>query len=121
MSLVIRDTAFLRRILAWLLGIAVAFLGSIVAPVILVRLFFRLDRLADANLEERFRALASRAGIPVLGVFVLRASEKTRRSNAALAGMGRTRRVIVTDTLLQDQTPDEVESILAHELAHQKQ
>ena len=107
-------------ILAWFLGIAVAFLGSIVAPVILVRLFFRLDRLADANLEERFRALAARAGIPLLGVFVLRASEKTRRSNAALAGMGRTRRVIVTDTLLQDQTPDEVESILAHEIAHQK-
>lgn len=107
-------------ILVWVLGIGVAFVGSVVAPVVLVRLFFRLDRLADANLEARFRALATRVGIPVLGIFVLHASEKTKRSNAALAGMGRTRRVIVTDTLLQDHTTEEVEAILAHELAHQK-
>ena len=55
-----------------------------------------------------------------LGVFELRASTKTRRSNAAVMGFGRTRRVLVTDTLLRGFSPDEVETVLAHELAHQK-
>ena len=107
-------------IIAWGLGLAFALLASVVVPVLLVRVFFRLERLNDSLLEERFRELAKRAGVLVIGVFVLRASAKTARSNAALAGFGRARRVIVTDTLLSSHTPDEIETILAHELAHQK-
>src|SRR5205807_1655909 len=58
--------------------------------------------------------------VPIVGVFELRASAKTHRSNAAAMGFGRTRRVLVTDTLLQAFSPEEIETVLAHELAHQR-
>src|SRR5205823_5279633 len=96
-----------------------AILGFL-APVLLVPLFYRFRPLADAALRRRFEALAAKAKVPILGVFELRASEKTRRSNAAVMGLGPTRRVIVTDTLVTGFTPEEVETVLAHELAHQK-
>jgi len=105
---------------AWLLGLIVSAILGFLAPVVLVPLFYRFRPLTDAVLRGRFEALAAKADVPILGVFELRASEKTRRSNAAVMGLGRTRRVIVTDTLLQGFTPEEVETVLAHELAHQK-
>src|SRR5438445_3062146 len=107
-------------LVAWVLGVLVSAILGFLAPVILVPLFYRFRPLADAVLRGRFEALAAKADVPILGVFELRASEKTRRSNAAVMGLGRTRRVIVTDTLLQGFTPEEVETVLAHELAHQK-
>src|SRR2546428_2062704 len=83
-------------------------------------MFYRFRPLDDPALRARFESLAARAKVPIVGVFELRASEKTRRSNAAVMGLGRTRRVVVTDTLLRDFRPEEVETVLAHELAHQK-
>src|SRR3989449_8886084 len=107
-------------LVAWLLGVVVSAILGFLAPVLLVPLFYRFRPLADAALRCRFEALAAKAKVPILGVFELRASEKTRRSNAAVMGLGRTRRVIVTDTLVSGFTPEEVETVLAHELAHQK-
>src|SRR2546427_2832581 len=83
-------------------------------------MFYRFRPLDDPALRARFESLAARAKVPIVGVFELRASEKTRRSNAAVMGLGRTRRVVVTDTLLHDFPPDEVDTVLAHQLAHQK-
>jgi len=105
---------------AWLLGLLVSAILGFLAPVLLVPLFYRFRPLADATLRRRFEVLAAKAKVPILGVFELRASEKTRRSNAAVMGLGRTRRVVVTDTLVSGFTPEEVETVLAHELAHQK-
>lgn len=107
-------------LVAWALVLAVSLVASVIAPVVLVRMYYRLSRLEDPDLEARLRALAERAGVRVLGVFVIRTSSKTARSNAALAGAGRTRRIVLTDTLLATHTRDEVETILAHELAHQR-
>lgn len=104
----------------WVLGILVSAVLGFLAPVLLVPLFYRFRPLADAALRRRFEALAAKANVPILGVFELGASEKTRRSNAAVMGLGRTRRVVVTDTLVTGFTPEEVETVLAHELAHQK-
>jgi STE24 endopeptidase len=58
-------------------------------------------------------------GVPVLGVWVADQSRKSRTANAAVAGLGRTRRILLFDTLVREFTPDEVESVLAHELGHQ--
>jgi STE24 endopeptidase len=88
------------------------------APVVLLPLFFRFVPLADGPLRERLLALAERAGVPALGVFEWRTSERTSRANAALTGIGRTRRIILSDTLLSDYRPEEVEAVLAHEMAH---
>lgn len=106
--------------IAWALGIAVTSILGFLAPVLLAPIFFRFRPLQDAVLRARYEALAARAGVPVIGVFEMGASAKTRRSNAAVVGFGRTRRIVVTDTMLRDFTADETESVLAHELGHQR-
>ena len=70
------------------------------------------------HLKAGLVALANRAGARVMGVFEWRLSDKTRKANAALAGIGQTRRIIISDTLLSEHSDDEIEVILAHELAH---
>jgi STE24 endopeptidase len=107
-------------VIVWVLGLGVSVAASVVAPVVFLRLFYKSNRLDNPELEARFRALAERAGMRVLGVHVVQSSVKSSRSNAALAGAGRTRRIVLTDTLLKTHEPDEIETILAHELAHQK-
>ncbi len=105
---------------AWALGLLVSLILGFVAPVLLAPLFFRFRPLQDATLRARFQELAARARVPVVGVYEMGASAKTRRSNAAVTGFGRTRRVVITDTMLADYSPEEIEAVLAHELAHEK-
>ena len=88
------------------------------APVVLLPIFYEVKPLSRDTLRERLLSLADRAGANVLGVFEWRLSDRTRKANAALAGIGRTRRILVSDTLLADHSDDEIEVILAHELAH---
>jgi STE24 endopeptidase len=88
------------------------------APVMLLPLFFRFVPLPDGALRQRLLALAARAGVQALGVFEWRTSGRTSRANAALTGIGRTRRIILSDTLLGEYRPEEVEAVLAHEVAH---
>ena len=88
------------------------------APVLLLPLFYDVKPLERETLAARLAALAERAGAPVLGTFEWRLSDRTRKANAALAGLGRTRRILLSDTLLADYSDDEIEVILAHELAH---
>lgn len=88
------------------------------APVLLMPIFYDFKLLDRPELRERLLALAERAGARVLGVFEWRLGDRTRKANAALAGIGRTRRILLSDTLLAEHTDDEIEVILAHELAH---
>ena len=88
------------------------------APVLLFPLFYRFKRLDRRELHDRLAALSQRAGVRVLGVYEWGLGDKSRRANAALVGSWRTRRVLVSDTLLADYTDDEIEVILAHELGH---
>lgn len=89
-----------------------------VFPVWLLPLFYQLVPLADGELRKRLLALASRAGVPVVSVWVADQSRKSRTANAALAGLGRTRRILLFDTLVSQFAPDEIEAVLAHELGH---
>jgi STE24 endopeptidase len=108
---------------SWWLWAAAAFSLVVVglaqlAPVLLLPLFYDVKPLEREALAARLAALARRAGAPVLGTFEWRLSDRTRKANAALAGLGRTRRILLSDTLLADYSDDEIEVILAHELAH---
>jgi STE24 endopeptidase len=89
-----------------------------VTPTVLLPLFYRFKPLDRASLRERIESLSRRAGVPVLGVYEWSLGEKTRRANAALVGAGRSRRILLSDTLLAHYTDDEIEVILAHELGH---
>jgi Zn-dependent protease with chaperone function len=107
----------------WWLAAAVCFVLLIVvlaqlAPVVLLPLFYTFKPLERPALVERLVALAERAGARVLGVFEWRLSDRTRKANAALTGIGRTRRILLSDTLLAVHSDDEIEVVLAHELAH---
>ena len=107
----------------WWMAAAVVFMLILVllaqlAPVVLLPIFYEVRPLTRESLRDRLLALAERAGAQILGVFEWRLSERTRKANAALAGVGRTRRILVSDTLLADHSDDEIEVILAHELAH---
>ena len=107
----------------WWLAATVVFALIVVAfaqlaPVLLLPIFYELKPLDRERLSHRLAALADRAGAPVLGTFEWRLSDRTKKANAALAGLGRTRRILLADTLLADYSDDEIEVILAHELAH---
>jgi STE24 endopeptidase len=106
----------------WLAAAAVFFVAYVVMatvlPVWVLPLFFRLTPLADEALRARLIALAGRAGIRAVGVWVADQSRKSRTANAMLVGLGRTRRIILYDTLTARFTPEEIESVLAHELGH---
>lgn len=88
------------------------------APVLLLPLFYSVKPLARESLRGRLLALAERAGASVLGAYEWGLAEKTKKANAALAGIGGTRRILVSDTMLAQYSDDEIEVVLAHELAH---
>jgi len=89
-----------------------------VAPVLLLPLFFRFRPLDRPALRERLERLAAAAGARVMGVFQWDLGEKTVKANAALTGLGGTRRILIADTMLDQYSDDEIEVVLAHELAH---
>jgi STE24 endopeptidase len=93
-------------------------LVALAAPVVLLPLFYRFKPLDRPELHGRLRSLSERAGVPVLGVYEWGLGAQTHRANAALVGMGTTRRILLSDTLLAGYSDDEIEVILAHELAH---
>lgn len=89
------------------------------APVLLIPIFFKLKPLDPGPLKERLLALCTRFGIGVKEVYHLGMSDKTEKGNAAFTGLGRTKRILIGDTLYQKYPPEEVEAVFAHELGHQ--
>jgi len=106
----------------WVAGIMLIFsvLLANLAPVLLMPVFYKFVPLGDehADLVERLLRLAERANTRVQGVFKFDLSRRTKAANAALTGLGNTRRIILGDTLVAEFTPDEIETVLAHELGH---
>ncbi len=107
----------------WWLWVAAALLFfSVVmanlAPVLILPLFYKFSPLPEGELAQRLLALAERAHTRVRGVFTMQLSSKTTAANAALMGLGNTRRIVLGDTMLDRYTPDEIEVVLAHELGH---
>lgn len=101
------------------LALAVLLL-SFVAPIVLEPLFNRFRPLGDETLAASLRLLSQRAGVPVREVLVADASRRTTKVNAYVSGIGRTRRVVVFDTLLEAADPAAVEVVVAHELGHRR-
>lgn len=89
-----------------------------VAPVRLMPLFYRFRPLNRPALAQRLLALADRARAGVVDVFEWQWSDRTGKAQAALVGLGGSRRILLSDTLLAEYSDDEIEVILAHELAH---
>ena len=107
----------------WWLWSAIGLIGlgvvvALVLPVWIVPLFYRVTPLADADLHARLLSLARRMGVEAASIAVADFSRKGRTANAAVVGLGATRRILVSDTLLARFPVEEVEVVLAHELGH---
>ncbi|MBU1090428.1 MAG: M48 family metallopeptidase [Candidatus Omnitrophica bacterium] len=89
-------------------------------PVIIIPLFFKYKKLANEGLRERIMNLAKRMKVRILDCYEIDFSKKTLKANAAFVGMGKTRRVLLADTLTDKYSDDEIEVILAHEFSHYK-
>lgn len=106
----------------WLVAAAATFVVTVVLgqlfPVWILPLFYKIERLRDDDLMRRFQRLTRGTSLQVEGVYRMRLSSETVKANALLAGLGRTRRVILGDTLLDQFQPEEIEVVLAHEIGH---
>jgi len=105
-------------VLGWAAFLALVVLMAQLAPVILFPIFYKFEPLQNEELKTRLVKLGERAGTHVRGVYKWNLSEKSKKANAALTGLGSTRRIILADTLLDHYSPDEIEAVLAHELGH---
>lgn len=107
----------------WLILPAAAFpvmvLFGMLAPILLMPIFNRFTRLRDEQLAQRLRALAARNGVTISDVYEMDMSRQTDKPNAMFAGIGRSKRIVLGDTMLEHFSPDEIEAVVAHELGHQ--
>ncbi|MBN2684923.1 MAG: M48 family metallopeptidase [Pontiellaceae bacterium] len=118
--------ALLRWLPEWWWAAAAVFyiffvvIVSMLAPVVIMPLFHKFEPLKEGELTDAVRKMMSDAGIQVVGVFKWGLEEKTTTANAAFTGFGRTRRIILGDTLLSGYSQEEILAILAHEVGHYK-
>src|SRR6266496_3313080 len=106
----------------WAAAVVVAFqlLVLLIAPAIIMPLFNKFTPLAEGALCERLFALARRTGFPTRSIDVMDGSKRSRHSNAFFTGFGRFRKIVLFDTLIEQLTEPELESVLAHEIGHYK-
>jgi STE24 endopeptidase len=106
---------------AWLAWVGFNALVLLLYPTVIAPLFNRFEPLADGDLAARIGALLARTGFSSRGVFVMDGSRRSAHGNAYFTGLGRAKRIVFFDTLLQRLQPAEIEAVLAHELGHFRQ
>lgn len=106
----------------WLWTATVLFIFSVligrIAPTLIFPLFYKFERLDDEVLKKRMENLARQGKFQLEGLYRFNMSKTTRKANAAFAGLGKSRRIILGDTLIEKFTPDEIEAVFAHEVGH---
>jgi STE24 endopeptidase len=91
-----------------------------VVPVFILPLFYKITPIDNEDLKYRITALAEEAGIKVADVYKFDMSKNTKKANAAFTGLGKSKRILLGDTLLENYNNDEIETVIAHELGHYK-
>jgi len=106
----------------WACGIFLGFqlLMTLLYPTLIAPLFNTFTPLGDSPLVARIKGLVEGQGLSVAGVFQMDAARRSRHTNAYFSGLGKTKRIVLFDTLLQSHTEDEIMGVLAHELGHYK-
>ncbi|NTW67371.1 MAG: M48 family metallopeptidase [Nitrospirae bacterium] len=104
----------------WLFFLAFGVFMMYISPYVIEPLFFKFEPVMVEGLEARIRVLMEKAGLKVSRVFQVDASRRSRHSNAYFTGIGKVKRIVLFDTLLQQMTQDEVLAVLAHEVGHWK-
>ncbi len=106
----------------WILFAAFFFIFQVLVaqlfPAVILPMFYKLKPMSEGELYSRLSSLVERLGYHMRGVFSFDLSRETRKANAALTGLGKSRKIIISDTLLENFSNDEIEVVLAHELGH---
>jgi STE24 endopeptidase len=105
---------------AWIVWVGFNAMVLVLYPTVIAPLFNKFEPLADGDLAARIGALLARTGFSSRGVFVMDGSRRSAHGNAYFTGLGRSKRIVFFDTLLQRLQPSEIEAVLAHELGHFK-
>ena len=106
--------------MAWLIWTGFTLILGRLAPVLIFPLFYSFKPLEEGDLKRRIITLVESNGLRLKNVYLFNMSKTTKKANAAFCGMGRTRRVILSDTLVKNFTSEEVEMVVAHEMGHCK-
>ncbi len=108
----------------WLPFAIIMFFISVVLsqifPVLIFPIFYKVTPIEDETLKEKIKSLGQKAGIKVENVYKFNMSKNTKKANAAFTGLGKTKRIILGDTLLDKYSVEEIETVIAHELGHYK-
>jgi len=107
-------------LLVWVFFLAFGIFMMYISPYVIEPLFFKFEPIKAEGLEEKVRAIMQQAGLKVSRVFQVDASRRSRHSNAYFTGIGKVKRIVLFDTLIEQMTQDEILAILAHELGHWK-
>lgn len=108
----------------WLPFAIVLFIVSVVlariVPTFILPIFYKITPIDDEELKIRIKNLAANAGVKIQDVFKFDMSKNTKKANAAFTGIGKSKRIILSDTLLENYSKNEIETVIAHELGHYK-
>lgn len=109
----------------WFIFALFLFLLSVVLarilPVLILPLFYKITPIENEELKNRINNLAKNSGMKVENIYKFDMSKNTKKANAAFTGLGKSKRIILGDTLLDDYSIDEIETVLAHEFGHYKE
>jgi STE24 endopeptidase len=115
-----RSAGELWWLYAWLLWVGFNALVLVLYPTLIAPIFNKFEPLKDGRLADRINALLARTGFSSKGVFVMDGSRRSAHGNAYFTGLGRAKRIVFFDTLVERLQPSEIEAVLAHELGHFK-
>lgn len=107
-------------VVLWCFLLVVSLILNLLLAGVIVPIFYKTGPLENEDLKQRFCSLVQKAGVSIKGIYTIRFGGKQTTANAALAGIGRYKRILLSDTLLADYTPEEIEAVIAHELGHLK-
>ena len=106
----------------WFAVATVMFIFSIglsrIAPILILPLFYKLTPLGDSPLKEKILSLTKSTSMIVEGIYTFNLSKTTKKANAAFTGIGRSKRILLGDTLMENFSEEEIETVFAHELGH---
>jgi STE24 endopeptidase len=108
----------------WLPFAIIMFIISVllarIVPVLILPLFYKLVPYENEGLKSRIERLAEDAGIRLQNIYRFDMSKNTKKANAAFTGIGKSKRILLGDTLIENYSDDEIETVIAHELGHYK-
>lgn len=116
--LMVRYTGNTWWLWAWLIFISFQLLVTVIYPTLIAPIFNKFTPMEDHELAEKIQSLSGKEGLVLKGIFRMDAEKRSRHTNAYFAGLGKSKRIVLYDTLLKSHEDDEILAVLDHEIGH---